>query len=99
MLQASMAQPPSPTNTVPVFANESSADAAAASEAAANYTIKYEEATAHLAVRSGMIAAEEHEANAAEFKLVVSVMLTPSIDLKNGTAPQGGLATAARGSP
>ena len=45
MRQASMAQPPSPTNTVPVliFANESSADAAAASEVAAIYTIKYEE--------------------------------------------------------
>ena len=38
MQQAPMAQPPSPTNTVRVFANESSVDAAAASEAAAIYT-------------------------------------------------------------
>ena len=86
MQQASMAQPPSPINAAPVIANESSADAAAASEAAANYTIKYEEATAHPTIRTGMIVAEEHEAKAVEFKYGVSVTLTLSMDLKNGTA-------------
>ena len=46
-----------------------------------------------------MIAAEEHEAKTVESKYGVSVMLTPSMDLKNGTAPQGKLATAAHDSP
>ena len=46
-----------------------------------------------------MIAAEEREANVVEFKYGVCVMLTPSMDFKNGTASQGKLATAARGSP
>ena len=67
MQNASMARPPSPITATPVFANESSADVEAVTEAAANYTTKYEEATAQPAVRSGMVAAEQHEANTVEF--------------------------------
>ena len=93
MQYASLVQPSPSLIDAPVFVNESIADGEAVIEAATNYKIKYEEAAALPAVSSGMIDAEALEANAVAFDYGVGIRLTPSLALKNGTAPEGKLIT------